>query len=162
MPRKPLENPVSPAELDAEVRRATRIIPERIDDEFAAVPSDVFRWGRVVAEADEALDLAEEALKGHENERGKQILEAVPAGEKPPGEDRLKMLVRAEASWRSLARAEIKARRVKADALAVLEAIRQKASMLISLGASMRADREAAERGENGIRDRGRGGSGRA
>lgn len=140
--------------MEHEIRRATSIIPERIDDEFAAVPTDLHRWARVVAEAAEDLELAELALKNHENERGKQILDAVPREDKPPGEDRLKMLVRAEATWRSLARAEVGARRVKANAFAVLEAIRKKADMLISLGADLRADREASDRGDRGIKDR--------
>lgn len=140
MPRKPTLTEPATAE---EVARATSIEPVAIQEEYAAVPSDLHRWCRILADADHALGVAEQGEKDFENdERVRLIEEADKAEEKPPSEDRLKAKVRAAAGYKAACRAAIEARKTKAYCFAVVEAIRAKKDMLVSLGADLRAEAE--------------------
>lgn len=140
MPKKatPVEAP-----NDAEVERVTRIEPVAIQEEYAAVPGDLYRWCRLLADADHALGVSEQEIEDCENdERVRLLAEAEKAEEKPPSEDRLKAKVRAAAPYKAACRRALDARREKARAFAVVEGIRAKKDMLISLGADLRAEAE--------------------
>ncbi len=145
-------------ETDREIRRATSIEPTAIQEEYCAVPSDLYRFASLVSERDELLDHAEQQLKSYEARRAVEIVEAVPVDEKPPGEAKIVAQIRKEKGWGEAVREVSRARRAKADAFAVLEAIRAKKEMLISLGATQRLELER----EALIRDRERSGSRRA
>ena len=159
MPRKP----TVVVEAEAEVRRATSIKPEAIQEEYVAVPSDVYRWARVVAGAQQAVDEAKAELEHWEHSEKVRLVDVAEAeargngkvGDiKPPGEDRLKSEVRGSAGYLQRRRAIIAAERVKDDAMAVLEAVRKKADMLTNLGVTQRLELEMAIRDGQGIRDR--------
>lgn len=140
MPRKPLLVPVP---HEDEVARVTRIEPVAIQEEYAAVPADLHRWCRLLADADHALGEAEQEIEDRENdERVRLIDEAEKADEKPPSEDRLKARVRAAAPYKEACRRALDARREKARTFAVVEGIRAKKDMLVSLGADLRAEAE--------------------
>lgn len=145
-------------ETDREIARATSIEPTAIQEEYSAVPADVYRWASAVAERDEVLDYAERDLKSYEARRAVEIVDAVKAEEKVPGEAKITAAIRRESGWVKAVELVAKARRGKADALAVLEAVRAKKEMLISLGATQRLELER----EALIRDRERGGGRRA
>jgi hypothetical protein len=150
MSRKPL--PVE-GPTEAEMERVTRIEPVAIQEEYAAVPGDLHRWCRILADADHALGVSEQDIEDCENdERVRLLAEAEKAEEKPPSEDRLKAKVRAAAPYKTACRKALDARRTKAYAFAVVEGIRAKKEMLISLGADLRSEQER----ELLIRDRSR------
>lgn len=152
-----------------ERKRATSIIPEAIQDEYAAVPSDLARWNMVAAQADEEVRRAELELDVWEAERRLKVVEdwraaveaeaEVAAADKkkaaprPPGEDKIDAVVFADPDYRRRREAGIEAQRRKADALGMLDAIRAKKDMLISLGAHIRIELER----DPSLRDRGAG-----
>jgi hypothetical protein len=157
MPRKPMVV----VEAEAEIRRATSIRPEAIQEEYAAVPSDVYRWARVVAQAKQAQSDAEAELENWEHASKNRVVdeaEGEDLGEgkkaRPPGEDRLKSIVRGSSGYLQKKRAVAEAERVKDDALAVLEAVRKKADMLTNLGVTQRQEVEMAVRDGVSIKDR--------
>lgn len=141
MARRPDPHP----ETDAEIRRAVNTEPTAIQEEYCAVPADIHRWAGIVAERDEVLDVAEAELKIHEAEEAKKIVDSVPAGEKVPGEGVRQDRVRAGKGYRERVMAVARARRGKAEAMAVLEAVRAKRELLVSLGADIRQQIELAD-----------------
>jgi hypothetical protein len=146
---------------DLEMVRATRIVPEAIQEEYAAVPADLHRWSAVHAQADQAVRLAELDLESWEAERRLRVMtewregnEGLPKEqrERPPTEASTDAIVYADPEYARRRRLVIGLLREKADASAMLEGIRAKKEMLVSLGADLRLEREQ----DITIRDRAR------
>lgn len=155
------------AETAAEIEGAVRIVPEAIQEEFARVPSDLHRWNVAAAQADEDVRRAELELDVWEAQSRLRVVEewraenAAPvadgdkkrAAPRPPGEDKIDAVVYSDPEYRRLRERGIAAQRRKADALGMLDSIRAKRDMLVSLGAHVRAEMER----DAYIRDRGAG-----
>lgn len=142
---------VPPRATDKEIDRAVNIEPTAIQEEYSALPGDLHYWAAQVSDRNEVLDNLEDDLRAFEARTELHIItEATKAGVKPPPEAVRQAQVRVDPFWKLTVRAISKARRDKADAQAVLDAIKAKKEMLISLGATQRLELER----EALIRDR--------
>jgi hypothetical protein len=133
----------SKAATSAEISRATGVIPEAIQEEYATVSSDLAHWGIARSRAARSLSEAELVL---ETWLAKYIDAARKAAEakggRAPGVDGLKEAAKADPMYEELARAVIDAAEVKENAGAIVSAISAKKEMLVSLGADLRLDKE--------------------
>ena len=152
MPTKP----TTQGETADDVRRATRILPEAIQEEFVVVPTDLARWHSVVVLASDALKRAELDLETWEAEAADDVrVQAEKSGGKAPGVDVLKDKVRRKPRYRALVEAVIEASRVKRRARR-RRRDRTKRDMLVSLGAHQRAEMGPKINEEPARRRRGR------
>jgi len=147
------KTPVTAAETDRDLRRVVKIEPTAIQEEFAQLPSDLNRWGYLLAEAGEIVDRAALDLKEWDAQERLRIRNtAEEKGMKTPSVDLIDSLVYANERYRKLREAIIQADRIREEVSATVEAVRAKKEMLISLGATMRQEVEAGR--ELVIRDR--------
>jgi hypothetical protein len=140
MPQKPTD--VVP-ETRRDIKRATSINPDGIQEEYVAVPSDLARWNAIYVEAVSQLRHAELDLEVWENQAMVGVCtDAEKRGEKAPAIDKIKWMVRSQPRYRELCEEVIALEEAKASAAGVVEAVRAKREMLVSLGAHLRADAE--------------------
>jgi hypothetical protein len=149
MPRAAREVPATEAEAAA----ALDLQGADIEVYYRRLPGEVSRWNLVVARAEEAVRRADEAERGADLALdawvARRHLEVAEAGEKRPPEHVVHATVRADARYEAHRRAVIDARAVKSEAMrardeaaAVLEGLRVKKDMIVSLGAHVRLEME--------------------
>lgn len=130
-------------ETQDEMLRVCRINPEIIQEEFAQIPGNVARWAFRAAEAAEAHQRAEMEFEIGEadlKERHRNRLHGDGGKATIPQVDAATIC---DPEYRKLSEDVISAARAKADALAMVEALRAKRDMLISLGAHQRAEMDS-------------------
>jgi hypothetical protein len=140
MPKPPTKVVV---ETEREERRAVQIEPTAIQEEYAALPSNLNRWCHLLAIAGEELQRAELDLEEWDAKERIRIREFHETkGLKPPTVDALDSAILSNPMYRQLKEEIINATRNKQDVFATVESIRAKKEMLISLGADMRQERD--------------------
>lgn len=140
MPR-PAQTPES--ENDSDVKRAVRIQPTAIQEEYANLPAMIHRWLTLLAHAEEQHLLAKLDLKEWEAKERLKIREVAELkGTKPPTVDAIDAHIEAHEKYRQLSMAIIKTEHDRDEVFATVEALRAKKEMLISLGATMRQEIE--------------------
>jgi len=140
---KPIKLPFEDAFDPERVHSATNINPDRLQEEYLAVPGDMSFFCGLYADAVECHLAAKRGLEFVESAlRNKHRSYAVSGKRQTEGE--LDALVAGEAEYRQ-AREELDAAEViKRRVGGVIAAIEAKRDMLISLGADVRREREWA------------------
>lgn len=138
MPRTPTQV----VETDKEIRRAVRIEPTAIQEEYASLPADLNRWGHLLAAAHSDKERADLDLDTWDANERLRIKAEAEAKNMKITVDTTDALVYANQVYRRLREAVILAEKDKQEIFATVEAIRAKKEMLISLGATMRQEIE--------------------
>ena len=131
----------APAEwTEREVREATIIEPKMLEEEYIRVPGDLAYWNEQFSRAREAHLRAELSREVEEAGLRLEVRAALVAKGEKATEATLDALVVTDPRYREMREREITADGRKQRVLGVLDAIRGKRDMLISLGAQMRAE----------------------
>lgn len=122
------------------VAQAVAIEPTVLNEEFIRLPSDLAYWGGVYADAVAGVYLARARFDSAEAELLVQIKQAMVARAEKVTEVAAHSYLVQDSGYKVLREKVDQAEVLKIRASAVLEAIKAKRDMLISLGANMRAE----------------------
>lgn len=125
------------------IKSATAIEPIALNEEFVRLPSDLAYWNSVYADALGDLLRAERTLEEGEARAREEHRAAVPEDEKVT-EKALDARVALDPRYMKLREAVDDAAVAKARASGVVDAIRAKREMVVSLGAQLRAEMQPA------------------
>ena len=122
------------------IKSAVRIEPSVLNEEFVRLPSDLAYWNEVYANAVGALLDARRKVEETEALVYKELKSIVDDKGKAPTEAHMKANVTDDLRLKLARQNEDEAEVTKVRASGVVEAIRAKRDMLISLGAHIRAE----------------------
>lgn len=135
----------SPGPTEADVRAAVSIEPEVIQEEYARVPQDTHHYKRLLASVQADVEVAElhaerEESRVHEELRRKSN-DAKRGDEDYMTADDIKAKVKGSAERAKAIAAAIDKRKHRDELRAIVDAIKMKGEMLVSLGADLREQR---------------------
>lgn len=135
--------PLSP-EDQALLTESTQVDPNNIQAEYIRLSGDMAYWSGRYAQTYEAFLTADEAADACKAQLtvAERAAPCLLPGEKKPSIEDAKAAVAAHPTYRALKAAAIRAESEKVQFQGIVEAIRAKKDMLISLGATLRQERE--------------------
>ena len=127
-------------EYAAAVADATRIMPEALQEEFTRLPADLAYWNEQYSRAYREYLRAEMFRKEVEAQLGILLRDHLQAMGSKATVSEVEQRVLTHDQYRSAKEAEIEAETAKVRAWGVVEALRAKREMLVSVGAHVRAE----------------------
>lgn len=140
-------------DVDEYLAESVQVYPESLQEEFVRVPADLAYWNARYAEAVRAYQLSKIDLSRTESALRIEVRESLMAGGAKVTESMIEAAVVGDDRFHDCRLREVEAEVEKIRLYGVIDAVRTKRDMLISIGAQVRAEMES----DPSIRERSRG-----